>query len=51
MNESDQKVVSRRDPIADLLRSYGLSLAEQITLEEETGGKRALGGFAVAMAS
>jgi methyltransferase (TIGR00027 family) len=37
-----------RDRLAELLRSCGLSLAEQRTLGQETDGKRAWGGFAVA---
>lgn len=35
--------------LADLLGSCGLSLVEQRTVGEESGGKRAWGGFAVAM--
>jgi methyltransferase (TIGR00027 family) len=38
-----------RDRLAELLQSSGLSLAEQRTLGKETDGKRAWGGFAVAM--
>jgi methyltransferase (TIGR00027 family) len=37
-----------RDRLAELLHSCGLALAEQRTLGQETGGKRAWGGFAVA---
>jgi len=37
-----------RERITELLESRGLSLAEQVTLEREDGGKRAWGGFAVA---
>lgn len=37
-----------RDRLAELLQSCGLALAEQRTLGQETGGKRAWGGFAVA---
>jgi methyltransferase (TIGR00027 family) len=37
-----------RDRLSELLRSCGLALAEQRTLGQETGGKRAWGGFAVA---
>jgi methyltransferase (TIGR00027 family) len=37
-----------RDRLAELLQSCGLSLAEQRTLGQETAGKRAWGGFAVA---
>ncbi len=38
-----------RDRVAELLQSCGLALAEQRTLGPETDGKRAWGGFAVAM--
>jgi methyltransferase (TIGR00027 family) len=38
-----------RDRLAELLRSCGLAMAEQRTLGAETDGKRAWGGFAVAM--
>ncbi len=38
-----------RERIAELLQSCGLSLAEQITLGQETEGKRAWGGFATAI--
>jgi methyltransferase (TIGR00027 family) len=38
-----------RERIAELLESCGLSLVEQRTLGEETGEKRAWGGFAVAI--
>lgn len=38
-----------RERLAELLQSCGLSLVEQRTLGEETGGKRAWGGFAVAI--
>ena len=37
-----------RDRLSELLRSCGLALAEQRTLGQETDGKRAWGGFAVA---
>jgi methyltransferase (TIGR00027 family) len=37
-----------RQRLAELLASCGLSLAEQRTLGDETGGRRAWGGFAVA---
>jgi hypothetical protein len=37
-----------RDRLAELLRSCGLALAEQRALGQETDGKRARGGFAVA---
>jgi methyltransferase (TIGR00027 family) len=37
-----------RDRLAELLQSCGLALAEQRTLGQETDGKRAWGGFAVA---
>ena len=37
-----------RDRLAELLQSCGLALAEQHTLGQETEGKRAWGGFAVA---
>lgn len=36
-----------RDGVAELLRRCGLALVEQQTLGDETGGKRAWGGFAV----
>jgi len=39
-----------RERIAELLDFCGLSLVEQRTLGEETGGQRAWGGFAVAIA-
>jgi methyltransferase (TIGR00027 family) len=35
--------------LAELLRSCGLSLVEQRTVGKETGGKRAWGGFAIAV--
>jgi hypothetical protein len=35
--------------LAELLRSCGLSLSEQRTLGKKTEGKRAWGGFAVAI--
>ena len=35
--------------LAELLRSCGLSVAEQRTLGSETGGRRAWGGFAIAV--
>jgi methyltransferase (TIGR00027 family) len=35
--------------LAELLRSYGLSLTEQNTLGAETGGRRAWGGLAIAV--
>jgi methyltransferase (TIGR00027 family) len=38
-----------RERLIELLRSCGLALVEQRTLGEETYGKRAWGGFAVAM--
>jgi methyltransferase (TIGR00027 family) len=38
-----------RERLAALLRSCGLALAEQRTLGQETEGKRAWGGFAVAI--
>ena len=38
-----------RERLAELLRSCGLVLVEQRTLGRETGGKRAWGGFAIAM--
>lgn len=38
-----------RDRLAELLQLCGLELAEQRTLGSETAGKRAWGGFAVAM--
>ena len=37
-----------RDRLSELLQSCGLALAEQRTLGQETDGKRAWGGFAVA---
>jgi methyltransferase (TIGR00027 family) len=37
-----------RERLAELLRSCGLSLVEQRTLGQETAGKRAWGGFAIA---
>jgi methyltransferase (TIGR00027 family) len=37
-----------RERVAELLQSCGLSLVEQRTLGEETEGKRAWGGFAIA---
>jgi hypothetical protein len=39
-----------REHLAEFLRSCGLSLGEQRTLGKETGGKRAWGGFATAIA-
>jgi len=38
-----------RERLAELLRSCGLALVEQRTLGQETEGKRAWGGFAIAM--
>jgi len=38
-----------RERVAELLESCGLSLAEQVTLGDEQGGKRAWGGFAVGL--
>jgi methyltransferase (TIGR00027 family) len=38
-----------RERLAELLRSCGLALTEQRTLGQETQGKRAWGGFAVAI--
>jgi len=38
-----------RERLAELLRSCGLTLVEQRTLGQETEGKRAWGGFAVAV--
>jgi methyltransferase (TIGR00027 family) len=38
-----------RERLAELLQTCGLALAEQRTLGAETGGKRAWGGFAVAV--
>lgn len=38
-----------RERLAELLRSCGLSLDEHQTLGQETGGKRAWGGFATAI--
>ena len=40
-----------RDRLTELLQSCGLALAEQRTLGQETDGKRAWGGFAVATAA
>jgi methyltransferase (TIGR00027 family) len=37
-----------RERTTELLQSYGLTLVEQRTLGEETNGKRAWGGFAIA---
>jgi methyltransferase (TIGR00027 family) len=37
-----------RERLAEFLQSCGLSLVEQRTVGEETGGKRAWGGFAIA---
>src|SRR5512147_1652700 len=37
-----------RERVAELLQSCGLSLVEQRTLGQETAGKRAWGGFAIA---
>ena len=37
-----------RERVAELLQSCGLTLIEQRTLGQETGGKRAWGGFAIA---
>jgi methyltransferase (TIGR00027 family) len=37
-----------RERVAELLQSCGLNLVEQQTLGQETGGKRAWGGFATA---
>jgi len=37
-----------RDHLAELLQSCGLTLTEQRTLGQETNGKRAWGGFAIA---
>lgn len=37
-----------RERLAELLRSCGLSLVKQRTLGQETEGKRAWGGFAIA---
>jgi methyltransferase (TIGR00027 family) len=37
-----------RERVAELLQSCGLTLVEQRTLGQETGGKRAWGGFAIA---
>jgi methyltransferase (TIGR00027 family) len=37
-----------KDRVAELLQSCGLELIEQQTLGDETGGKRAWGGFAIA---
>ena len=38
-----------RECLVELLQSCGLSLLEQRTLGQETGGKRAWGGFAIAV--
>jgi methyltransferase (TIGR00027 family) len=38
-----------RDHLAELLQSCGLTLTEQRTLGQETNGKRAWGGFAIAV--
>jgi methyltransferase (TIGR00027 family) len=38
-----------RERLAELLRSCGLSLVEQLTFGQETDGKRAWGGFAIAI--
>jgi O-methyltransferase involved in polyketide biosynthesis len=38
-----------RERLAEFLRSCGLSIGEQRTLGEETGAKRAWGGFATAI--
>ncbi len=38
-----------RERLAELLRSCGLALGEQRTLGQETEGKRAWGGFAIAL--
>ncbi len=38
-----------RERLAELLRSCGLALVEQRTLGAETEGKRAWGGFAIAV--
>ncbi|HTP07878.1 MAG TPA: class I SAM-dependent methyltransferase, partial [Anaerolineae bacterium] len=38
-----------RDRVAELLQSCGLSLVEQRTLGQETDGKRAWGGFVIAI--
>jgi methyltransferase (TIGR00027 family) len=38
-----------RERLAEFLQSCGLALGEQRTLGEETGGKRAWGGFATAI--
>ncbi len=38
-----------RERLAEFLQSCGLTLVEQRTLGEETGGKRAWGGFAIAI--
>jgi len=38
-----------RERIAELLQSCGLSLSEQRTLGQEIGGRRAWGGFAIAL--
>lgn len=38
-----------RERVAELLQSCGLSLVEQVTLGPESAGKRAWGGFAIAV--
>lgn len=38
-----------RDRVTELLEAYGLELVEQRTLGQETEGKRAWGGFAIAI--
>ena len=40
-----------RERLVDLLRSCGLALAQERTLGQETEGKRAWGGFAIAIVS
>jgi hypothetical protein len=40
-----------RERLAELLQSCGLALVEQRTLGQETEGKRAWGGFAIASVS
>jgi hypothetical protein len=40
-----------RERLAELLPSCGLALVEQRTLGQETEGKRAWGGFAIASVS
>jgi hypothetical protein len=37
-----------RERVVELLQSCGLTLVEQRTLGQETNGKRAWGGFAIA---